>query len=230
MSMIHENLQCILERIARAARRASRSPEEVRLIAVTKTVSEEKIQEAIQAGVSALGENYVQEAERKKGLRVPGVQWHMIGHLQSNKAKAAAHLFDVVQTVDSLRVAEALGRHVREAGGDLGVLVQVRLSEEPSKSGAAGEQVFELVKATSAIRGLRCMGLMTMPPFFENPQQARPCFAALRALRDDLLRQGIEEACLKELSMGMSADFEIAIEEGATMVRIGSALFGARPA
>lgn len=227
-SVIKENLERIGERIAQAALRSGRSLEEVKLVAVTKTVSTDRIQEAVEAGVEILGENYVQEARKKQEGIGKNIQWHLIGHLQSNKAKLAVRLFDVFETVDREKIIRALQDGASREGKHVDVLIQVNLYGETSKSGADPDQVLSLVKLAAECKNLRCKGLMTIPPFFDEPEKVRPAFSALRRLRDE-----IQPACpsgvrLEELSMGMSGDFEAAIEEGATLVRIGTALFGHR--
>jgi pyridoxal phosphate enzyme (YggS family) len=232
---IQENLEQVRQRIDRAAVRAGRSAVEVKLVAVTKTFSIEAISAGLAAGQLCFGENRVQEAESKirhfrdrPEIQSSPLEWHMIGHLQSNKARLAAELFDMVQSVDSIKLA---GRLNDAAGGfqkRLPVLLQVDLGQEATKFGAAGDAVDALVEAIGGLPSLILQGLMTIPPFFENPDQARPFFSQLRDLRDRL--QTRRPGCLGQghLSMGMSHDFEIAIQEGATMVRIGSAIFGTR--
>ena len=225
---VQANLASVLARIGQAAGRSRRDPAAIRLVAVTKTVSEDVILEAVQAGVDCIAENYVQDARRKKERIGSRVQWHLIGHLQKNKAKQAIGLFDVIETVDDEFLAVALERFSGETGKVLDVLVQVNLSRESSKSGAPPENVLPLMERICGLRSLRCVGLMTLPPYFEDAERTRPYFSALRKLRDELAEKGIPGPCLRELSMGMSSDFDIAIEEGATIVRVGTALFGAR--
>jgi len=219
------NLARVRERIAEAAFRAGRSPEEIRLVAATKGVDTERIREAMEAGVEILGENYVQEARRKYEEIGSKVRWHMIGHLQTNKAKYVARFFECVHSVDSLRLAQELDRRAVLQGRTIDVLIQVNLSGEETKSGVAEEEVEALAEGIAGLEGLRLVGLMTMPPFSPDPEDSRPYFVALRRLKERLNERGFP---LKELSMGMSADFEVAIEEGATMVRIGTAIFGPR--
>ena len=225
---VRERCEGIKERVARAALRFGRDPSEIRLVAAVKSVPVGSVLEAVEAGIEMLGENYVQEAKRLRERIKQPVQWHMIGHLQSNKARPAVRLFDVIETVDRIKIVSELQRSAKLEGKRLDVLVQVDLAGEMTKSGAKADQVLELVEAVKACENLRCVGLMTLPPFFDDPQGARPTFAELRRLRDriqPLVPSGVE---LKELSMGMSGDFEVAVEEGATLVRIGTALFGAR--
>lgn len=208
------------ERIAGAAQRAGRKPEEIAMLAVTKVFPVETLLEAYALGMREFGENYVQEFERKypRTAGCAGARFHLIGHLQSNKARKAAEMFQVVQTVDSGKLARRLG----EAGMPLEVMIEVKLSEEESKHGAAPEELGALIDAIQAVPALRLTGLMTMPPWSEDAEVARPYFRRLRALAE---RHG-----LAGLSMGMSHDLEVAIEEGATMVRVGTALFGSRKA
>jgi len=217
MDDVRANLQRVRERMARAARRAGRRPEDILLIGVSKTVPAERVREALDAGLPALGENRVQEARDKiRSLGRP-VPWHLIGHLQTNKVKDALELFDVIQSVDRLSLAAELARRTRRP---LAVLVEVNLAGESSKGGFAPLEVKAALDAIRALPRLEVRGLMAVPPAAPDPEQARPWFRALRDLRD--------AAGLPELSIGMSADFEVAIEEGATMVRVGTALFGAR--
>jgi hypothetical protein len=215
-----------MERMEKAARRVQRDPTEITLVAVSKTVGLDKICQAIDAGASTLGENYVQEAQRKiEGLHRQGVRWHFIGHLQTNKAKYAARLFDCIQSVDSVKLARELNRRASAYGSVLDCLLEVHLSPERSKFGADPAETLTLAQEISALECLRLRGLMTMPPYFDNAQKSRPYFVALRRLKEELERRGIP---VTELSMGMTADFEVAIEEGATIIRVGRAIFGER--
>ena len=225
---VRERCEGIKERVARAALRSGRDPSEIRLVAAVKSVPVGRVLEAVEAGVEMLGENYVQEAQRLRERIEQPVQWHMIGHLQSKKARQAVRLFDVIETVDRVKIVSELQRSAKLEGKRLDVLVQVDLAGETTKSGAKADQVLELIEEVKACENLCCVGLMTLPPLFDDPEGARPTFAELRRLRDriqPLVPSGVE---LKELSMGMSGDFEVAVEEGATLVRIGTALFGAR--
>lgn len=220
------NLAGVRERIVRAAERSGRDAAGIRLVAVSKLVEAERVRAAVAAGAIDLGENYVQEAEQKRPL-VPGaVRWHLIGHLQRNKAAKAAALFDMVQTIDDPRTAAALGRHVREAGRELEVLLQVNTSGEAAKSGVAPEGAGALLEAVMAEEGIRTVGLMTIGRWDPDPERARPEFRLLAGLAQQLRERYQME--LPWLSMGMSHDFEVAIEEGASMVRVGTAIFGAR--
>lgn len=219
MSDVSANVAAVRERIARAADRVSRDPAGVLLVAAAKTKSPTLIDAAIAAGVTDVGENYVQETERVRSLVGRSPRWHMIGHLQRNKAKRAIELFDVIQTVSSFELGAALSRHSAAQQRRMPVLVEVNLGGEVSKSGVAGEKVAELVAALGELPGISVDGLMTVPPM-GAPEDSRPFFRRLRELRD--------EHGLRELSMGMTDDFEVAVEEGATMVRVGRAIFGDR--
>lgn len=226
---IRENLAAIRARMAAAATRAGRAPESVTLVAVSKYVPVERIAEAMAAGQELFGENYLQEAEEKIGQLPAALKWHCIGHLQSNKAKAAATLFHMVETVDRIKLARALDRHAAEAGRLLPVLIQVNVGREAQKAGVLPEEAAALLGEMRELAHLEVRGLMTMPPFFDQPEAARPYFRALRELAEALASKGLlgTHGAI-ELSMGMSGDFEVAIEEGATLVRVGTALFGAR--
>jgi len=225
---IADNLASIQERISKAALRADRDPAAIRLVAVSKTVSAESIQQAIAAGVNILGENYVQEARNKIARIGKQVEWHFIGHLQSNKAKYAVELFSMVHSVDRLSLAEELDQEANKQGKIVPVLIQVNISGEESKSGIDPQGTLQLLERIAALQHLAVHGLMAMPPWFEDPEDARPYFNALRKLREELANKKIHGVSLQELSMGMSGDFEVAIEEGATLVRVGTAIFGPR--
>jgi len=213
-----ERLNAVRERIARAAERAHRDPQTILLLAVTKVFPATVIEEAYALGLREFGENYVQELEGKYGQvhNLEGVRFHLIGHLQSNKSGKAAELFDVVQTVDSAKLA----RRLSGVGRSLEVMLEVKLAPEEAKSGAAPEELPELIAAVQALARLRLTGLMTMPPWSDDSEASRPYFRRLRELAE---RHG-----LPQLSMGMSGDLEVAIEEGSTCVRVGTALFGKR--
>ncbi len=228
MSAVGDNIRKIREEIAEAALRSGREPSAVRLMAVTKTVDDARILEAIEAGVDIMGENYVQEAKRKIETMNVDVRWHMIGHLQSNKAKYAIRLFDMIHSIDRLSLAEELDKRSAAVGRVTTVLIEVNVSGEESKSGIPAEEAPALVRKIASLDNLSIRGLMTMPPWFEDPENARPYFAALRKLRDRIADEEIPGVDLRELSMGMSADYRVAVEEGATIVRIGTAIFGPR--
>ncbi len=214
-----------MERIDKAARRVGRDPKEIRLVAVSKTVETARIQDAIEAGVSILGENYVQEAQKKIEAIGRPVAWHFIGHLQSNKAKYAVRLFDMIHSLDSFPLAEEINRRAEKEGCSIKVMIEVNLSGEPTKFGMEEVRVLGLVKRILDLDHLSLEGLMTMPPYFDSPEMSRPYYIQLRELKEKIIKEGI---LMKELSMGMSNDFEIAIEEGATYVRVGTAIFGPR--
>jgi pyridoxal phosphate enzyme (YggS family) len=228
MASIRDNLLMVLDRMDQAAKRAGRDPEEIKLVTVSKTVEPARIREAIEAGVTILGENYVQEARRKIEEIGHGIQWHMIGHLQTNKAKYAVSLFDYVHSIDGISLAREIDRRAAQKGRRVRALVEVNLSGETSKFGIAPEDVMELIQHVASLKHISIEGLMTMPPYFDDPERARPYFVGLRELRDRVRREKIEGLRMDELSMGMSGDFEAAIEEGATMIRVGTAIFGER--
>jgi len=225
-----ERLKQVRARIAAAALRGGRSSDDVALVAVSKTHPPQMLREAIAAGIADLGENKIQEAEEKipqVGRHV--VRWHLIGHLQSNKARKAVVLFDMIHSLDSAALAARLDRMCdQENRAELPVLIQVDLGHERTKSGVAESELRALVSAISECRHLRLQGLMTLPPFFSNAEDVRPFFRKLRELRDELHGQGAFRDAGGELSMGMTHDYEIAIEEGATIVRVGTAIFGER--
>lgn len=232
-STLSTHLAEINQRIAAACARANRSINEVTLVAVSKTVPASRIRAAIEAGVRVLGENRVQEAEAKITELQPEtqshrVEWHLIGHLQTNKARRAVELFDAVHSVDSFKLAERLDRVAGEVGKPLPIFIEINLGGEESKAGVTPQEALPLIERVSKLAHLQLKGLMTVPPFLENVEEVRPFFRRLRELRDEAQRAGIVAATFKDLSMGMSHDFEIAIEEGATLVRIGTAIFGAR--
>lgn len=224
------NIRNIYGKIARSALRAGRNPEEIRLIAVTKTIDSNTIKRAIDIGLRDFGENRVQEARDKisdlvSHIPVGTVAWHLIGHLQKNKAKIAVELFDLIHAVDSHELAQALNKHAEKIGKRQKILVQVKLSDEESKFGILKEKMYNLLECLGGMRNLKTEGLMTMPPLFDDPERVRPYFCELRKLRDELESSGY---ALPGLSMGMTNDFEVAIQEGATMVRVGTGIFGER--
>jgi len=228
---VAENVAAVRERMQRAAARCGRAADEITLVAVSKTFPAEKIREAYEAGVRHFGENRVQEWEQKRAaLADLRATWHLVGHLQSNKAKRAALMFHCVDAVDDAALAkklnQAVGEMAHEGGGRLRVLIEVRVAHEPSKSGAAEADVPALAERVMALPHLELAGLMCIPPLLEDAQAARPYFRKLRGLRDAVSAR--LRIALPVLSMGMSQDFEVAIEEGATEVRLGTALFGGR--
>jgi pyridoxal phosphate enzyme (YggS family) len=228
---IFENLAAVRERINRAASRAGRSPEEIALMAVTKTQSPERILDAYAAGQRLFGENRVQEFASKAGAlqNLPGAEWHMIGHLQTNKAAKTTELFHAVDSVDSVKLAEKLDAAAWKLGKKLNVLIEINVGGEAAKSGVAPDsEELELLLAAPRFEALVFRGLMTVPPFTDDPQGARPYFRRLRGLRDAIAARKLPSVLMDVLSMGMSHDFEVAIEEGSTCVRVGTAIFGER--
>ncbi len=229
---IAENVANIRERIAQAARRAGRSAESVTLMAVSKTVEPARIHEAYAAGLRVLGENRVQEfADKSPALsELKDAEWHLIGHLQSNKARKAAELFHAVDSVDSLRLAEKLNQAAAQLGKALPVLIEINVGGEENKTGleAGSVELDDLLQAAPQLEGLKIRGLMTVPPYTENPEGARPYFRILRDCREKIAARKLPRVEMDVLSMGMSHDFEVAIEEGSTCVRVGTAIFGAR--
>jgi PLP dependent protein len=224
---IAANLQRVRERVARATIRAGRGIDGITIVAVSKTFSVESIRAAYQAGLRQFGENRVQEWESKRPqLADLAAAWHFIGHLQSNKVRRAAHLFDRVDSIHSVPLAEKLNSAAAEEGKHLPVLIEVHLSDEPTKSGVATTDLVALAEATTSLPHLQLLGLMTIPPYSQDAEQARPFFRTLAKLRDEL--SGKIGRPLPVLSMGMSHDFEVAIEEGATEIRIGTDIFGDR--
>lgn len=228
--LLRKRIADVYKRIAHAAKKVGRPPEAIRLIAVTKTVNREIINRAIAQGLREFGENRVQEAQKKiirdeLSVERGGIAWHLIGHLQKNKVKTAVSLFDMIQTIDSVELAELINRHAGNAGKTQRALLQVKLSLEASKTGILKENILDTIKKMRSMENIRIEGLMTMPPFFDDPEKTRGYFKELRALQKKLDGDGFS---LPELSMGMTNDFEVAIEEGSTMIRVGTALFGER--
>lgn len=227
---VKNRLARLLARMEQAALGRGRPPGDIRLVAVGKTHPVDAIEAAIDAGAAIIGENYVQEARAKfDALTHRPVQWHFIGHLQSNKAKYAVRLFELIHTVDSIKLGLELDRQARKAGKVQDVLIQVNIAGEGRKAGVARRDAPALAGRLGALENIKVRGLMAIPPYFDDPGRARPCFAALRELRDHMRGLAIPGIEMSELSMGMTGDFEAAIEEGATLVRIGSAIFGERP-
>ena len=226
---IARRLTAIRERIAAAARSAGRDPSSVLLIAVSKTFPVAAVREACAAGHRDFGENRVQEALRKidEAADLP-IRWHLIGHLQTNKARRAVEAFTTIQSVDSLELLEKLDHIAQEAGARPEVLIQVDLAREATKFGAPPDEARRLFEAAGRCAAVRAVGLMTLPPQPDTPEDARPWFRQLRELRDRWMADGVPADMLRELSMGMSGDFEVAVQEGATMVRVGTAIFGSR--
>jgi pyridoxal phosphate enzyme (YggS family) len=231
--MVKEAVSAIKQQIALAARRVGRNPDEVMLMAVTKTVEAGRIREAYEAGLRLFGENRLQEFEEKFEMLadLKDAEWHLIGHLQSNKAKKAAELFSAIDSVDSLRLAEKLNQSTGQAGKKLPMLIEIKVGAEESKAGILldSPELENLLRAASKLEHLQIRGLMTIPPFTDDPEGARPYFRLLHDLRDQIAGRKLPGIQMDVLSMGMSHDFEIAIEEGSTCVRVGTAIFGARP-
>ncbi|MGZ6224434.1 MAG: YggS family pyridoxal phosphate-dependent enzyme [Syntrophales bacterium] len=228
-STVKANIEIIRAAIARAALRMGRNVSDVRLMAVTKTVDDDRIMEAIEAGVDIIGESYVQEAKRKIEKMGRTLEWHMIGYLQSNKAKYAVKLFDMIHSIDRMDLAVELNRRAGDQNTAMKVLIEINISGEKTKSGVPYDGALQLVKDISSLDNISIQGLMTMAPWFDNPEDARPYFKALRELRDRVVDVNIPRAVMRELSMGMSGDYEVAVEEGATIVRVGRSIFGERP-
>jgi hypothetical protein len=222
------NINIVRQRIKAAALRCNRAPDSVKLLAVTKTVLPVYINQAIEAGITDLGENYVQEARDKIEVIGHNVRWHMIGHLQTNKAKYAVNLFHYIHSIDRPELAAELNNRLGKTGKKMNILIEVNVSGEETKNGVPADNTIDLIKNISSLENLSVKGLMTMAPYSENPENSRPYFAALRKLQQDILKEGIDRIKMEELSMGMTDDFEIAIEEGATIVRVGRAIFGER--
>ena len=229
---IAQNIAQVQEKIAAAARRASRNPEEITLMAVSKTFPETSIREAHAAGLRVFGENRVQELAAKSATLagLPGIEWHLIGHLQTNKAAKAAELFAAVDSVDSVRLAEKLNTAAASIGKSLSVLVEINIGGEQAKSGVApdSDELEKILQAAPALGYLNIGGLMTVPPYADDPEASRPYFRRLRQIRDSIAARSLPHVGTAQLSMGMSHDFEVAIEEGATCVRVGTAIFGKR--
>ncbi len=223
MSSISENLRIVEDRIDQAARRSGRSRQDVTLITVTKTRSVEQINEALAAGATDIGENYVQEAQDKYAEIGDSARWHMIGHLQRNKARHAVEVFSMIHSVDSLELAEQIGRRCTAIGKKMDVLIEVKISPEATKFGVDPESTLALASKVAQVSGLKLCGLMGMAPFEQDPKDTRPFFRAMKKLWDKL-----PDEQRVYLSMGMTSDYEVAIEEGSNMVRIGTAIFGPR--
>ncbi len=226
--MIKENLNNIEQRIQDACRRAGRSREEVTLICVTKTKPEDMLREAYEAGQRDFGENKVQEICRKKPLLPQDIRWHMIGHLQRNKVRQLISRTVMIHSVDSLRLAETISEEAAKAGLVMPVLIEVNAAQEESKFGVSIGETEALVRAAAQLRGIRVAGLMTIAPYTEDPEENRPYFKRLRELAVDIGQKCIDNVSMGILSMGMTGDFEVAIEEGATHIRVGTGIFGER--
>lgn len=228
MSSISDNLGILKGRIAAASARAGRDPSEVRLVAVTKNVDVKRVDLAVEAGVSDFGENRVQEAAEKIPLVDEDVAWHYVGHLQRNKARDAVELFSLIHSLDSIRLAQELNRRCEIADSTIDLLLQVNISGEATKFGVPPELAKDVLLKIAKYERLRVRGLMTIAPYSDDPEDARPWFSQARQLMRELGRLSISNVRMDELSMGMSGDYEVAIEEGATIVRVGTAIFGER--
>ena len=228
MESVEENIKHIWFRIEKAAEKIGKNNEDMKLVAVTKTVETEKIKEAINCGIQIIGENRVQEAESKFDQITEKVEKHLVGHLQTNKAKKAVELFDFIQSVDSQRIAQEISRRASQMGKVMKVLVEINTSGEETKFGIDPLQAISLIKSTSNLEGIKIRGLMTIGLFSDNPEDTRPCFKKLKAIFDQMKSENIPNVEMKYLSMGMTSDFEVAIQEGSNMVRIGTGIFGPR--
>jgi len=228
MSGIEENIKDIRSCIERSAEKSSRRAKEIKLVVVTKTVEIDRINEAIRGGIDIIGENRIQEAEAKFNQLTERVEKHLVGHLQTNKAKKATELFDLIQSVDSVRVAEAISRKALEKGRVMDVLVEVNTSGEATKFGVEPDRVLSLIETISKLEGIKIKGLMTIGLFSDNAEDTRPCFRKLKTLFEEIKSANIPNIEMRYLSMGMTSDFEVAIEEGSNMVRVGTGIFGPR--
>lgn len=229
MTRIKDNVQSVLETIRQTAVHAGRAPDDITLIAVSKKKDVSTVRAGIDSGIRHLGENYIQEAvEKITALEKEKVSWHFIGHLQSNKARFAVPLFDLIHSVDSVKLAKEINRQAQKIGKTQKILIQVNIGEEETKAGARADQVIELARQISPFESVSVQGLMCMPPFFTDPEEARPFFRHLARIRDELRSRDIRNISMRHLSMGMSNDFTVAVEEGATLVRVGTAIFGER--
>ena len=228
MTDVAANYREIVERITQAAISRRRDPRNVKILAAAKAQDTKSVEAAITAGVVLIGENYVQEANIKRRNLPARVEWHMIGHLQRNKAKAAVEIFDVIESLDNAELARELDKEGRKRNARVRALIEINIGGEETKSGVAKANVAELLRTVGRLQNVRIEGLMTVPPFRENCEETRPYFRELRQLRDELRSLKLPNVDLRELSMGMTHDYLIAVEEGATIVRIGTALFGPR--
>ncbi len=227
--MIHANVDTIRRRVAGACARAGRTPDEVTLVAVSKTFPASAVRDAVRAGVTDIGENYVQELLAKREQLAPEqIRWHFVGHLQSNKVRHIAPWITLIHAVESLGVAREIDRRAAQAGRMIEVLVEINTTGEETKFGIAPDTAVSFLRSLEDLAHIRVAGLMTIGPFLPDPEGSRPMFRALRHLREELRTLGLANATMQHLSMGMTGDFEVAIEEGATLIRIGTAIFGSR--
>ncbi len=227
--MIAENVENICERIRNTCAKVGRNPNDVLFVAVSKTFSSDKVAQAVRSGVYDIGENFVQELTKKRNqLNDPRIRWHFVGHLQTNKMKYIAKFIHLIHSVENLRVAEEINKRAIAEGRTIDVLIEVNTSGEATKYGIEPAKTLEFVKSASQFPNVRVKGLMTIGPFLPNPEQSRPAFRLLRELKEKILSEGIEHVEMQHLSMGMTNDFEVAVEEGSTIVRLGTAIFGPR--
>ena len=226
MVTIKNNLEIINVKIKKAALRANKNPEEIKLVAVTKTATIEQIKEAISAGVKIIGENKVQEAKEKYQILSADIEWHLVGHLQTNKVKYAIEIFDLIHSVDSIKLAKEIDRRSQQFGMITNVLVEVNISGEETKYGIKPEEVEPFIKEISEFSRIKIRGLMTIAPIAEDKEEVRPYFRKLRELSKEIKSKNIKNVKMDYLSMGMTEDFEVAIEEGANMIRVGRGIFG----
>jgi PLP dependent protein len=230
MTSIAQHLSAVQDTIRATARNCGRDPEDIILVGVSKKKSAEQIRQAIAAGLKDLGENYIQEAmEKIDAVGRDAARWHFIGHLQSNKARFAVQYFDYIHTVDTVKLAREINKQAQKIGKQQKILLQVNIAQEQTKSGAARDEVTRLARDVMACDSLELTGLMCMPPYFDDPEDARIYFRHLARIRQEILAAGVDALAMRHLSMGMSHDFAVAIEEGATLVRVGTAIFGTRP-
>ncbi len=225
---IADNIRTVIDRIATAATRAGRDPASVRLVVVTKTIDGARVKEAVDTGAMVLGENRVQEAKEKIEKLGNPASWHLVGHLQTNKARNAVNYFELIHSMDNLALAKEIDKQAAKIGKKQDVLVEVNIGGEASKAGMTVRNAPVLVREAAKLSHIAIQGLMTMPPYSENPEDSRPYFRVLKELAESIAGENIPGVSMQELSMGMSGDFEVAIEEGATMVRVGTAIFGDR--
>jgi PLP dependent protein len=229
MTLIKDNLIFLREKIKKTTIRCGRNPDDIQLIGVSKKKSVQDINQAITAGLNILGENYIQEAvEKIDAVGKNAATWHFIGHLQSNKARFAVQYFDLIHTVGTLKLAREIDKQAKKIRKRQKILLQVNIAMEDTKSGATKDEVIELATAIMGFENLELLGLMCLPPYFEDPEEVRIYFKKMVHIRDDIRKSGVDAGAMTHLSMGMSHDFAVAIQEGATMVRVGTAIFGSR--
>jgi pyridoxal phosphate enzyme (YggS family) len=228
MESVEEKIKDIWSRIEKAGEKIGKNKQDIKLVAVTKTVEVERIKEAIKCGIKIIGENRVQEAELKFGQITEKVEKHLVGHLQTNKAKKAVELFDFIQSVDSQRIAQEISRRASQTGKVMDVLVEINTSGEKTKFGIDPHEVLPFLKSISNLEGIKIKGLMTIGLFSDNPEDTRPCFKKLKSIFEKIKSENIPHVEMMYLSMGMTSDFEVAIQEGSNLVRVGTGIFGPR--